>query len=349
MRASIARTSTPSTGRSSMNSATRGHRQSAAAASILDAMTQQRITHPRPRRHRQDRPPRRRAPRARAACPVRVGSRSGAPRFDWEDRSTWAPALDGVARRLRQPTTPTSRSPGAVEAVGAFAELAVRSGVRRLVLLSGRGEPEAERAERGRARHRRRADDPARDAGSCRTSARTTCSTTSSAARSACPAGDVPTPFLDVDDIADVAVAALTDDRHVGRALRADRPALADVRRGGRARSPRRPAARSATCRSRSSSTRPSCAAHGVPAEVVDAARPTCSPRSSTAATRPRPTASRARSAASRATSPYARDAPRPAPGRARPMSGPLVALHRRPPRSAAAWSAACSSPSRRS
>ena len=30
------------------------------------------------------------------------------------------------------------------------------------------------------------------------------------------PAGDVPTPFLDADDIADVAVAALTDDRHVG-------------------------------------------------------------------------------------------------------------------------------------
>src|SRR5215218_6649336 len=29
--------------------------------------------------------------------PVRVGSRSGEPPFDWEDRSTWAPALDGVA------------------------------------------------------------------------------------------------------------------------------------------------------------------------------------------------------------------------------------------------------------
>src|SRR5215216_483784 len=28
--------------------------------------------------------------------PVRVGSRSGEPPFDWEERSTWAPALDGV-------------------------------------------------------------------------------------------------------------------------------------------------------------------------------------------------------------------------------------------------------------
>jgi uncharacterized protein YbjT (DUF2867 family) len=31
------------------------------------------------------------------------------------------------------------------------------------------------------------------------------------------PAGDVPTPFLDADDIAEVAVAALTDDRHSGQ------------------------------------------------------------------------------------------------------------------------------------
>jgi uncharacterized protein YbjT (DUF2867 family) len=31
------------------------------------------------------------------------------------------------------------------------------------------------------------------------------------------PAGDVPTPFLDADDIADVAVAALTEDRHAGQ------------------------------------------------------------------------------------------------------------------------------------
>jgi uncharacterized protein YbjT (DUF2867 family) len=31
------------------------------------------------------------------------------------------------------------------------------------------------------------------------------------------PAGDVPTPFLDIDDLADIAVEALTDDRHVGQ------------------------------------------------------------------------------------------------------------------------------------
>ena len=31
------------------------------------------------------------------------------------------------------------------------------------------------------------------------------------------PAGNVPEPFIDADDIADVAVAALTEDGHVGR------------------------------------------------------------------------------------------------------------------------------------
>jgi uncharacterized protein YbjT (DUF2867 family) len=29
--------------------------------------------------------------------PFRIGSRSAEPAFDWEDRSTWSPALDGIA------------------------------------------------------------------------------------------------------------------------------------------------------------------------------------------------------------------------------------------------------------
>jgi hypothetical protein len=37
--------------------------------------------------------------------------------------------------------------PGVAEAVGAFADLAVASGARRLVLLSGRGEEGAQRGE----------------------------------------------------------------------------------------------------------------------------------------------------------------------------------------------------------
>src|SRR5690606_34917348 len=54
-------------------------------------------------------------------------------------------------------------------------------------------------------------------AGSRRTSARTTCSNRSWPARSPSPSGDVPEPFADADDVADVAVAALTRPGHTGR------------------------------------------------------------------------------------------------------------------------------------
>ncbi|MGH2716345.1 MAG: SDR family oxidoreductase, partial [Thermoleophilaceae bacterium] len=69
--------------------------------------------------------------------PVRVGSRSAEPPFDWEDRDTWAAALDGVGS-VYISYYPDLAIPGAPDAVGSFAELAVERGVRRLVLLSGR-------------------------------------------------------------------------------------------------------------------------------------------------------------------------------------------------------------------
>ena len=146
--------------------------------------------------------------------PVRVATPSSEARFAWEDHSTWAPALDG-AGSVYLTYYPDLAVPGAPEAVGEFARLAVRSGVSRLALLSGRGEPEAERAEQ-----------VVRDSGAELTILRSTWfmqnfsedymleHVVSGEIR--LPAGDVPTPFLDADDIAEVAVAALTDDRHVG-------------------------------------------------------------------------------------------------------------------------------------
>ena len=147
--------------------------------------------------------------------PVRVGSRSGRPRFDWQDQATWAPALDDVAA-VYVSYYPDIATPGAVEALGSFAELAVRSGVRRLVLLSGRGEPEAEHAEQA-----------VRASGAELTILRSAWFAQNFsedyllgpvlAGEVALPAGEVPEPFVDVDDIADVAVAALTRDGHAGQ------------------------------------------------------------------------------------------------------------------------------------
>jgi uncharacterized protein YbjT (DUF2867 family) len=158
---------------------------------------------------------RRVAERLRARdLPVRVGSRSGSPPFDWEDQATWAPALDGVGS-VYLTYYPDLAIPGAVEATLSFAELAVRSGVKRMALLSGRGEPEAERAEQA-----------VRETGAELTILRSTWFMQNFSedymldhvlsGEIRLPAGDVPTPFLHADDIADIAVAALTDDRHVG-------------------------------------------------------------------------------------------------------------------------------------
>jgi len=147
--------------------------------------------------------------------PVRVGSRSGEPPFDWEERSTWAPALDGVGS-VYLTYYPDLAVPGAVEAASSFAEMAVRSGVPRLALLSGRGEPEAERAEQA-----------VRDTGADLTILRSTWFMQNFSedymlehvlsGEIRLPTGEVPTPFVDADDIADVAVAALTEDGHAGQ------------------------------------------------------------------------------------------------------------------------------------
>jgi uncharacterized protein YbjT (DUF2867 family) len=147
--------------------------------------------------------------------PTRLGSRTGEPPFDWADRATWAPALDGV-RAVYVSYFPDLAVPGARDAVAELAERAVTAGVRRLVLLSGRGEDEARRAEAALAGAGAewtvvRASwfaqnfdegyllEPVIDGGV------------------ALPVGDVREPFVDADDVADVAVAALTGDGHAGR------------------------------------------------------------------------------------------------------------------------------------
>jgi uncharacterized protein YbjT (DUF2867 family) len=160
----------------------------------------------------------------RLGIAVRPGSRSGTPPFDWERPETWSPALDGV-RAAYVAYYPDLAAPGAVEAVGSFAELAVKRDVRRLVLLAGRGEPEAEEAE-----------DAARESGADLTVVRSTWFAQNFSedymlehVRSgvvALPAGDTPEPFVDAEDIADVAVAALTDDRHAGELYELTGPRL---------------------------------------------------------------------------------------------------------------------------
>ncbi len=147
--------------------------------------------------------------------PVRIGSRSGTPRFDWEDQSTWAPALAGVGA-VYLAYFPDLAFPGAAETIGGFAKQAAAAGVDRLVLLSGRGEEEA-----------RSSEEAVQSAGTGWTIVRSSWFNQNFSenflidsvlsGEIALPAGDAAEPFTDADDIADVAVAALTDDAHAGQ------------------------------------------------------------------------------------------------------------------------------------
>jgi uncharacterized protein YbjT (DUF2867 family) len=156
--------------------------------------------------------------------PTRAGSRSADPPFDWEDPDTWAAALEGAGAAYVS-YYPDIAIPGAVEAVTAFAETALEHDVRRLVLLSGRGEEEAQRAERA-----------VRVSGADWTIVR--CSWFSqnfsegqfadmvAAGEVVLPATSVPEPFVDVEDIADVAAKALSEDGHVGQVYELTGPRL---------------------------------------------------------------------------------------------------------------------------
>ncbi len=156
--------------------------------------------------------------------PVRVGSRAARPSFDWADRATWRPALDGTTAAYVC-YFPDLGVPSAPDAIAEFAEAALDLGSRRLVLLAGRGEEDALRSEAA-----------LRASGAEWTVVR--CSWFNQnfsenfflgpvlAGEVALPTDGVPEPFVDADDIADVAVAALTEEGHAGQVYELTGPRL---------------------------------------------------------------------------------------------------------------------------
>lgn len=157
-------------------------------------------------------------------CTVRRGSRSSATPFDWEAPETWAPALRG-ARAAYVTYFPDLAFPGAVEKLESLCETARDVGVEHLVLLSGRGE-----------HHARLGEDVVRKSGVDFTIVRAAWFAQNFsegylrdpvlAGVLPMPDGDVAEPILDIDDIADVAVAALTEDGHKGELYEVTGPRL---------------------------------------------------------------------------------------------------------------------------
>jgi uncharacterized protein YbjT (DUF2867 family) len=160
-----------------------------------------------------------RVARAAEAAGLTVRAASRATGFDWWDGSTWADALRGAdAAYLALPSD--VGAPGAAEAVGALGREAVGLGVRRLVLLSARGEDQALPTEE--ALHASGADwTVVRAAWFAQNfSEGPLVAELRERGELVFPAGEVAEPFLDVRDIADVVVTALTSgDRYAGLTL----------------------------------------------------------------------------------------------------------------------------------
>ena len=156
--------------------------------------------------------------------PVRRASRSGDVRFDWNDRATWDAALDGAGAAYIV-YSPDLAVPQAPDAIAAFTELAKAKGVRRLVLLSGRGEEEAQHCE-GIVRASGLEWTILRASWFAQNFDEGAFHELVLAGEVALPAGDVLEPFIDIDDIADIAAAALTTDEHVGELYEVTGPRL---------------------------------------------------------------------------------------------------------------------------
>lgn len=156
--------------------------------------------------------------------PIRHGARRAEIPFDWEDDSTWAPVLEGVSKAYVT-YFPDLAFPGAVEKVAAFCEVARTTGLDHLVLLSGRGE-----------HHARLGEEAVRASGLDFTLVRSAWFAQNFSEGYLrdpildgilpMPGGMVKEPIIDIDDIADVVVAALTEDGHKGALYEVTGPRL---------------------------------------------------------------------------------------------------------------------------
>jgi uncharacterized protein YbjT (DUF2867 family) len=149
----------------------------------------------------------------RRDIPVRIGSRSSGLPFDWEQPLTWGPLFQDAAAAYTFVPDLVVANP--TDAIAGLVEAALAAGTRRLVLLSGRGEEQAQACEKILV-----------DSGADWTILRASFFNQNFsesylldpvlAGEVALPAGNVGEPFSDTDDIADVAATVLTEAGHVG-------------------------------------------------------------------------------------------------------------------------------------
>lgn len=152
---------------------------------------------------------------AAKGLPYRGVSRRTEIPFDWQDESTWPQALAGGKSAFIS-FVPDLAAPGALAVMQRFVAAARDAGLGKLVLLTGRGEIGAVAAE-----------NTVRESGLAWTIVRAAWFSQNFSeghllesvleGHLYMPAGDRKEPFVDAEDIAEVATAALLDDRHIGQ------------------------------------------------------------------------------------------------------------------------------------
>lgn len=155
---------------------------------------------------------------------VRIGSRSAIPAFDWENPTTWAPALEDMDA-VYITYQPDLAVPKALKSIKDFTQTALRKGVHKMVLLSGRGEKEAQLCEQ-----------VVMDTAPSWTIVRADWFNQNFSesfflepilqGHVALPQAATGIPFIDTDDIAAVVVKALTEKEHQGKVYEITGPRL---------------------------------------------------------------------------------------------------------------------------
>ena len=142
---------------------------------------------------------------------TRPVSRSTSPSFDWEKPQTWRSAVAGTGSAYVS-YQPDLAVPNAEPAIREFMRIATEVGLKHMVLLSGRGEEGAQRAEQV-LESSGMSWNIVRASWFCQNFSESFMLEGILAGELVLPAGDTVEPFVDADDIADVAVAALTEPR----------------------------------------------------------------------------------------------------------------------------------------
>lgn len=143
---------------------------------------------------------------------TRPVSRSTNPSFDWEKPETWQSAIEGAGSAYVT-YQPDLAVPNAEPAIREFVRVAAEAGLQHLVLLSGRGEAGAQRAEEV-VKSSGLSWNIVRASWFCQNFSESFMLEGILSGELVLPAGDTVEPFVDADDIADVAVAALTEPGH---------------------------------------------------------------------------------------------------------------------------------------